>query len=144
MNTRARRTSARLIAVLAGAGLVATLAGTQSASAVSKYNECSKSTGVLSIGTEYDHASQNTVYVKEVSFTIERNGNAHNNVYLRVRKGSGTDVYAWTSGDDVRGGQTKSLRVNKRISKTDKPYFKGNATFDSRGRDESCSAYITY
>lgn len=135
---------ARTVAVAAGVGLVATLLASQSASAASKYSECSKSTGILSIGTEYDHGTQNTVYVKEVSFTIERNGNAHNNVYLRVRKGNGSDVWAWTSGDDVRGGQTQTKKVNKRISKVDKPYFKGHATFDSKGRDESCAAYINY
>lgn len=135
---------ARTVAVAVGVGLAATLLATQSASADSKYNSCSKSTGVLSIGTEFDQGTQNTIYVKNVSFTIERNGNAHNNVYLRVRKGNGTDVWAWTSGDNVRGGQTRTFTVNKRISKTDKPYFKGHADFDSRLRDESCAAYINY
>ncbi|MFD4246828.1 hypothetical protein ACFWP3_35350 [Streptomyces sp. NPDC058525] len=144
MMTASVRARTVAVAVAVGVGLAATLLATQTASADSKYNECSKSTGVLSIGTEYDHGSQNTVYVKEVSFTIERNGNAHNNVYLRVRKGNGSDVWAWTSDDNVRGGKTHTKTVNKRISKVDKPYFKGHATFDSDLGDETCAAYINY
>ncbi|MEU3464543.1 hypothetical protein ABZ721_31910 [Streptomyces sp. NPDC006733] len=137
----------RLVATagMAALGIALTALSAAPASAASKYSECSTNGGILSIGTEYDMATQNTVYVKDASFTIERNGNKHNNVYLRVRQSNGSDIWAWTSEDDVVGGRTVTQDVKKRISRTLKPYLKGNATFDkSNASDPNCSAYITY
>lgn len=128
-----------------GIGLAIAVVGTaMPASAASKDASCSTGGGILSIGTEYNLASQSTIWVTDTSFTIERNGGSHNNVYLRVRKGDGTDIWAWTSGDDVRGGNTQTHAVGKRIPQSSKPYMKGNAIFDVSGNDPNCSAYITY
>ncbi|MFF4361013.1 hypothetical protein [Streptomyces sp. NPDC001604] len=141
--TARRKRVVRAVSI-AAIGLAVTAGATTTTSAASKYSNCSSRGGILSIGTEYNFASQNTVWVTNASFTIERNGGHHNNVYLRLRKGDGTDVWAWTSQDDVWGGQTKTRTVSKRVPRSSRPYLKGHATFDVTGRDPSCAAYIKY
>ena len=149
-----RRKRVLRAASIAAIGLAVMAGATTTTSAASKYGNCSsrgatltsavERRGILSIGTEYNFASQNTVWVTNASFTIERNGGHHNNVYLRVRKSDGTDVWAWTSKDNVRGGQTKTRTVHKRVARSHRPYLKGHATFDVTGPDPSCAAYIKY
>ncbi|MGV9248098.1 hypothetical protein [Streptomyces sp. NPDC003710] len=131
-------------ASIAAIGLAVMAGATTTTSAASKYSSCSSRGGILSIGTEYNLASQNTIWVTNVSFTIERNGGHHNNVYLAVRKSDGRDVWAWPSKDNVRGGQTQTKKVHKRIPRSYRPYLKGHATFDVTGPDPSCAAYIKY
>ncbi|MFE5375780.1 hypothetical protein [Streptomyces mirabilis] len=131
----ARRKRVLRAVSIAAIGLAVTAGATTTTSAASKYSSCSSRGGILSIGTEYNLASQNTIWVTNASFTIERNGGHHNNVYLAVRKSDRKTLWEWTSQDDVRGGATRTEKVRERIPRSSRPYLKGHATFDVTGPD---------
>jgi hypothetical protein len=130
------------IAAFTGAAAMgmAIMAGT--AVADTRYNDCHAGGDILTGWTEYNLASQNTVYVSRAGFNLERNGGMHNNVYLRLRgNGGNTTYWSWTSGDDVVGGRDYAFSVQHRVPRGSKPYMKYNATFDQNGPDPSCAAY---
>jgi len=139
------RTRVAAIAValgLTGAVLVGTGTAAQAAPET-KWSECQAGGDILTGWTEFDFASQNTIYVRTAGFNIERNSGKHNNVYLRLRgNGGNTTYWPWTSGDNIVGGRNYTVgAINKRIPRGAKPYMKYHATFDQSGADPECAAY---
>jgi hypothetical protein len=115
---------------------------TGAASAETAYNDCRAGGDILTGWTEYNLASQNTVYVTKAGFHIERNNRTHNNVYMALR-GNGGDrtFWMWESKDDIVGGRTYERKVEHRVPQGAKPYMKYHATFDQDGSDPTCAAY---
>lgn len=134
------RRLARIVAAAAGLAIVACTGGV--ASATTRYNECRAGGDILTGWTEYNISTQNTWYVEKAGFNLERNNGTHNNVYLRLRGKEGDVTYwPWTSKDDIVGGKSYTVKVDKRVPRADKPYMKYHATFDQAGGDPSCDAY---
>ena len=92
-------------------------------------------------GTVYHEPRSNgTTYVDRMSFTIQDNRAAKNNVYARLRGNGGSTTYwAFTSGDNIRGEQTYQFQVDEIVPRSANPYMKFHLTADQSGADPSCS-----
>jgi hypothetical protein len=87
--------------------------------------------------------SDGTIHVERISFTIQDNTAAHNNVYARLRGDGGTTTYwAWTSRDNIRGETTYKVEVDEIVPRSHKPYMKFHLTADQNGPDPECLFYV--
>jgi hypothetical protein len=114
-----------------------------SAHAANQHGQCEGDGDTLFGTVYYDYQGGNTVYVERVSLTIQDNGGDQNNAYIRLRgNGGDTTYWAWTSGDDLVGGQTYQFIVDEIVPRGSNPYVKFHGTFDQYGPDPSCQFYI--
>ncbi|MEV4705402.1 hypothetical protein [Actinoplanes sp. NPDC049316] len=111
------------------------------ANASSIYKQCSAGGDELNT-TVYYSSNGSYWFVESNSFNLSDNTAQHNNVYMRLRNNGGANTYwAFTSGDDVHGGQSYQYAVNENVPKSGSPYMKTNAIFDQSGSDPNCSTY---
>jgi hypothetical protein len=111
------------------------------ANALSLYKTCSAGGDKLST-TVYYRSNGSYWFVESNSATISNNLATKNNMYMRLRNNGGANEYwAWTSADNIKGGQTYQIPVNENVPRSGSPYMKSNATFDQSGGDPNCSTY---
>jgi hypothetical protein len=138
---RAVRRAAGLTAATIAVSLVAVTALAGPASAASVYKTCSAGGDKLST-TVYYTSNGSYWFVESNSATISNNLATKNNMYMRLRNNGGANEYwAWTSGDNIKGGTTYQQPVRENVPKSGSPYMKTNATFDQSGSDPNCSTY---
>jgi hypothetical protein len=141
MAKRNIRRAARFALVALSVSVVSLATVAAPASASSIYKQCSAGGDELN-ATVYYNSNGSYWFVETNSFNLADNTAQHNNVYMRLRNNGGANTYfAWTSGDNVHGGQTYQIPVNENVPKSGSPYMKTNAIFDQSGTDPNCSTY---
>lgn len=132
-----RRTRA---AIVTGASvLILGLTATTAAHAITEYVVCAADGDVLTTGTRYV-VSGTGWYVTKHQMTVENDAD-QNNLAARLRHRDNSPLYwAWTSGDNIRGGTTYVRYPNTQVPKPAE--MNTNFVAEQFGNDPSCNAQI--
>lgn len=114
------------------------------ASANVKWDSCPAGGDVAYAGTYYVEAGtyDNKWRVNKQQFTIDNNNQDHNNVSFRLRGQEGFLYWAWTSGDNIDGGDTYTIYdIGVLVPKNVDARMVGHFIFDQFGPDPSCDTF---